>query len=148
MQNNIPLLPTDNWKTTSFNGVTFKMPPDYYLSNSDTSSSRARIATKKVGVPETEIAIYDYSGKKLADEYFFQLGTKGKCSWIYKERMFGKIQALEIVSNPNDCQGLAGSIVFVKNNKFVMMGNSHTYDPKTKIVSRHTFTDTVISTVE
>ena len=70
------------------------------------------------------------------------------CKPIYKEAMFGSINALQIAIDGGWCQGGSGGIVTVVGKKLVTLDGGLTYNTDTKTINRWRIRDTLISTLK
>ena len=142
----IPITSTTGWKTISFKGVSFKIPPDLTFKDLQDSSNTAIIYLEgEIGGPRLSVAVQDYKGGSRRKEYFGN--NYYDCHYIYEDALFGKVKALQIAADVNWCQGgYTGAIVTVVGDKLVAVPGLG-YDLETKEISRYQFMDTFVSTI-
>lgn len=145
----IPTLDTTDWETVSLEGVQFKIP-SYAICNDDQQCSHVSYSSEISGhtIPQyIYIAVKDYQGGSLKQQYLSsQLGITD-CNPIYQNALFGQVRALQIAIDGGKCQGNDGVILSVVGDKFVIVENGLNYDLETKEINRWPIRDTIISTL-
>lgn len=145
----VKVLPTDNWKTVSNNGVRFKIPPEASC-DQDNQCQKITYLWDYQGhtIPSyIYVRVSDYTGGSRRQQFLASHAEVANCRPLYQEAMFGSVKALQIAIDGGYCQGSGGGIVAVVGKKLVIFGGGLTYDPKTKVIDRWDIRDTIISTL-
>lgn len=143
----IPTVSTNNWKSTSNNGIQFKIPPEANCNDNQTCTLVSWTSQYQGNTlyHSIRVEVKDYLGGSRREQFY--QNTKPECHDIYQEASFGPVKALQIAIDGGWCQGGGGGIVTVINNKLVIIHNLF-YNPETKVIDRWDIRDTLVSTLK
>ena len=146
----IEILSTDDWKEVANNGIHFKIPPEASCDDEDycgkVSYSQKYLSHEVIHT--IYVKVQNYTGSSRKKQFMASHAEITDCKPIYKEAMFGSINALQIAIDGGWCQGGSGGIVTVVGKKLVTLDGGLTYNTDTKTINRWRIRDTLISTLK
>ncbi len=139
------LLSTADWKTVSDNGVSFKIPPELSCRSGDENDC-GLINNPNATPPSVpfSIIVANYDGGSRRQYYLNRVGC-GSDSWLIEEIKLGSVNALQLISQGDNCYG-HGVIIAVIGNKIVTAPGP-TIDSQKNII-RSQMIDTIVSTLK